>query len=102
MFRRSGTRSRHKLFAFDTILDVLPGELPSSLYGFFTRTRFTIQCDPMAGFRFTSPKSNVNLWVVPLKMSLAAVLLFAITMIPDMLDAYHVIHIPGWFAMGGI
>jgi uncharacterized membrane protein len=21
---------------------------------------------------------------------------------PDMLDAYHVIHIPGWFAMGGI
>jgi uncharacterized membrane protein len=56
----------------------------------------------MAGFRFVSPKSNVNLWVVPLKMSLAAVLLFAITMVPDMLDAYHVIHIPGWFAMGGI
>src|ERR1700723_844680 len=56
----------------------------------------------MAGFRFVSPKSNVNLWLVPLKMSLAAVLLFAITMVPDMLDAYHVIHIPGWFAMGGI
>jgi uncharacterized membrane protein len=56
----------------------------------------------MASFRFVSPKSNVNLWVVPLKMSLAAVLLFAITMVPDMLDAYHVIHIPGWFAMGGI
>ena len=56
----------------------------------------------MAAFRFVSPKSNINLWVVPLKMSLAAVLLFAITMVPDMLDAYHVIHIPGWFAMGGI
>jgi uncharacterized membrane protein len=56
----------------------------------------------MAAFRFVSPKSNVNLWAVPLKMSLAAVLLFAVTMVPDMLDAYHVIHIPGWFAMGGI
>src|SRR6202020_1425584 len=56
----------------------------------------------MAVFRLTSTKSNVNLWAVPLKMSLAAVLLFAITMVPDMLDAYHVIHIPGWFAMGGI
>ncbi len=56
----------------------------------------------MASFRFVSPKSNVNLWVVPLKMSLAAVLLFAITLVPDMLDAYHVIHIPGWLSMGGI
>jgi len=56
----------------------------------------------MAGFRFASPKSNVNLWVVPLKMALAAVLLFTITMVPDMLDAYHVIHIPGWLSMGGI
>jgi uncharacterized membrane protein len=56
----------------------------------------------MAGFRFVSPKSNVNLWLVPLKMSLAAVLLFAITMVPDMLAAYHVIHIPDWFSMGGI
>lgn len=56
----------------------------------------------MAGFRFTSSKSNVNLWIVPLKMSLAAILLFAITMIPDLLAAYHVIHIPDWFSMGGI
>jgi uncharacterized membrane protein len=56
----------------------------------------------MARFRFMSPKSNVNLWVVPLKMSLAAVLLFAITMVPDMLAAYHIIHIPDWFSMGGI
>ena len=48
------------------------------------------------------PKSNVNLWLVPLKMSLAAVLLFAITMVPDVLAAKHVIHIPDWFSMGGI
>ena len=53
----------------------------------------------MAGLRFIAPKSNVNLWLVPLKMSLAAVLLFAITMVPDTLDAYHVIHIPDWFSM---
>ena len=56
----------------------------------------------MASFRFVSPKSNVNLWLVPLKMSLGAVLLFAITMVPDMLAAYRVIHIPDWFSMGGI
>jgi uncharacterized membrane protein len=56
----------------------------------------------MAGSRFVSSKSNVNLWLVPLKMSLAAVLLFAITMVPDMLAAYRMIHIPDWFSMGGI
>lgn len=56
----------------------------------------------MAAFRFVSPKSNVNLWLLPLKMSLAAVLLFAVTMVPDMLAAYHIIHIPDWFSMGGI
>jgi uncharacterized membrane protein len=56
----------------------------------------------MAGFRFVPPKSNVNLWLVPLKMSLAAVLLFAVTMVPDMLAAYHVIHLPDWFSMGSI
>jgi uncharacterized membrane protein len=56
----------------------------------------------MAGFRLVPSKSNVNLWIVPLRMSLAAVLLFAITMIPDTLAANHVIHIPDWFTMGGI
>ncbi len=56
----------------------------------------------MRAFRFVPPKSNVNLWLVPLKMSLAAVLLFAITMVPDLLAAHHVIHIPDWFSMGGI
>ncbi len=56
----------------------------------------------MAAFRFLSPKSNVNLWLLPLKMSLAAVLLFGVTMVPDMLAAYHIIHIPDWFSMGSI
>ncbi len=56
----------------------------------------------MGAFRFVPPRSNVNLWLVPLKMSLAAVVLFAITMIPDLLAAHHVIHIPDWFSMGGI
>lgn len=56
----------------------------------------------MANLRHMSSKSNINLWIVPLKVSLASVLLFGITMIPDMLSAYHVIHIPDWFSMGGI
>src|ERR1700722_15186586 len=56
----------------------------------------------MAGFRLTSSSHNVNLWIVPPKMSLAAIVLFGITMIPDMLAAYHVIHLPDWFTMGGI
>jgi uncharacterized membrane protein len=48
------------------------------------------------------PRHEVNLWIVPLKMSLAAVLLFAATVSLDMLAAYHVIHLPDWFSMGGI
>ncbi len=35
-------------------------------------------------------------------MSLAAFLLFVVTLTPDILDAYHVIHLPTWFTMGGI
>ncbi len=35
-------------------------------------------------------------------MSLGAVLLFAITLTPDLLAANHIIHIPDWFTMGGI
>jgi uncharacterized membrane protein len=56
----------------------------------------------MTGFRLTASRQNVNLWIVPLKMSLAALVLFAITITPDMLAAYHVIHLPDWFTMGGI
>ena len=48
------------------------------------------------------PRHNVNLWRVPLQMSIAALALFALTMVPDMLAAYHVIHLPTWFSMGSI
>ena len=47
-------------------------------------------------------KHNVNLWMIPLQMSLGAVGLFAVTVTLDMLAAYHVIRIPDWFTMGGI
>ena len=47
-------------------------------------------------------RHDVNLWIVPLRMALAAVLLFGLTMVPDLLAAYHVIHLPDWFSMGGI
>ncbi len=56
----------------------------------------------MAASRFVIHKSNVNLWLVPLEMSLASVLLFAATMVPDTLASYHVIRLPTWFSMGGI
>ena len=48
------------------------------------------------------PKHSVNLWIVPFKMSAAALLLFALTLTPDILDAHHLIHLPTWFTMGGI
>src|SRR6202453_653522 len=80
---------------------------PSSSAGVQLRTAIpsTRNCPRsslMTGFRLTSSSHNVNLWIVPLKMSLAAVALFAVTITPDMLAAYHVIHIPSWFTMGGI
>src|ERR1700677_2836927 len=45
---------------------------------------------------------DINLWRIPLQLSLAAVALFAITLVPDVLDKYHVIHIPSWLTMGSI
>ncbi len=45
---------------------------------------------------------DVNLWRIPLRLSFAAVALFAITLIPDIFDKYHVIHIPSWLTMGSI
>lgn len=45
---------------------------------------------------------DINLWRLPLKLSLAAVGLFAVTLIPDVLDKYGIIHIPSWFTMGNI
>jgi len=46
--------------------------------------------------------SNVNLWKIPLQLSIVGVALFALTMIPDVLDAKGIIHIPVWLTMGGI
>jgi uncharacterized membrane protein len=45
---------------------------------------------------------DVNLWRIPLRVSLAAIALFGLTMIPDVLDKYGVIHIPSWLTMGSI
>ncbi len=45
---------------------------------------------------------DINLWRIPLLLSLAATALFGITMIPDILDKYGVIHIPSWLTMGSI
>jgi len=45
---------------------------------------------------------DVNLWRIPLKISLAAVGLFGLTMVPDVLDKVGVIHIPSWLTMGSI
>jgi uncharacterized membrane protein len=45
---------------------------------------------------------DINLWRIPLQLSLAAVALFAVTLVPDILDKYGVIHIPSWLTMGSI
>ena len=45
---------------------------------------------------------DINLWRIPLQLSLAATGLFGITLIPDILDKYGVIHIPSWLTMGSI
>ena len=45
---------------------------------------------------------DINLWRIPLAMSLGAVVLFGLTLIPDVLDARGTIRIPSWFTMGGI
>ena len=45
---------------------------------------------------------DVNLWRIPLRVSLGAIGLFGLTMIPDVLDRYGIIHIPSWLTMGSI
>jgi uncharacterized membrane protein len=45
---------------------------------------------------------DVNLWRIPLQVSLSAIALFAFTIIFDVLDSYGVIHIPTWLTMGSI
>ena len=55
-------------------------------------------------FRSTKLRSqrDINLWRTPLAMSLAAIVLFGITLTPDILDKFGVIHIPPWLTMGSI
>jgi uncharacterized membrane protein len=45
---------------------------------------------------------DINLWRIPLQLSLGATALFGITLIPDILDKYGIIHIPSWLTMGSI
>ena len=45
---------------------------------------------------------DINLWRIPLQLSLAAVALFGITLIPDILDKFGIIRIPSWLTMGSI
>jgi uncharacterized membrane protein len=45
---------------------------------------------------------DINLWRIPLRMSLGAIGLFGVTLVPDVLDKYGVIHIPPWLTMGSI
>lgn len=45
---------------------------------------------------------DVNLWRIPLRISLGAIVLFGVTLVPDVLDKYGYIHIPSWLTMGSI
>jgi uncharacterized membrane protein len=57
---------------------------------------------PLLKSQLLHARSNVNLWKIPLTLSLGGVALFGLTMIPDVLDALGIIHLPAWFTMGGI
>ena len=45
---------------------------------------------------------DVNLWRIPLALSLGAVVLFGLTLLLDILDHYGTIRIPSWLTMGSI
>jgi uncharacterized membrane protein len=61
-----------------------------------------VHSQPSPSHPLRSHRSNVNLWKIPLQLSVASVGLFGLTMIPDSLDAVGVIHLPVWLTMGGI
>jgi uncharacterized membrane protein len=44
---------------------------------------------------------DINYLKIPLLLSAAAIGLFCLTLIPDVLDARGVIHLPGWVSVGG-
>ena len=45
---------------------------------------------------------DVNLWRIPLLLTVLGIALFGLTMVPDVLDALGIIHIPSWITMGSI
>jgi uncharacterized membrane protein len=47
-------------------------------------------------------RHEVNLWRVPLLLSLIATVLFAITVGIDVMNADGLIHLPDWMSNGGI
>jgi uncharacterized membrane protein len=45
---------------------------------------------------------DINLWRIPLYLSLGSIALFALTMTLDLLDKEAIIHLPWWVTMGSI
>jgi hypothetical protein len=101
----------------DTAVAPIFAGLPVDSYGFYlhsvvrvsvsfptatltTSTQEACMLDPRPA-KLRSQR-DINLWRIPLSLSLAATALFGITQIPDILDAYGVIHIPWWMTMGSI
>jgi uncharacterized membrane protein len=68
------------------------------------RTESELSLQRMMAPRATKLRSqrDINLWRIPLQLSLAAVALFGVTLIPDVLDKLGLIHIPPWLTMGSI
>jgi uncharacterized membrane protein len=52
--------------------------------------------------RVLRSSSNINLWRTPLYLTLGSLGLFALTILPDTLEAYGLLHLPFWVTMGGI
>ena len=81
-----------------------PSSRSQSFYAHYNQPQATPNLiePPLKTRSLFKSRHNVNLWIVPLKMSLAAIGLFAFTSLIDMLAAYHYIRLPDWFTMGGI
>jgi uncharacterized membrane protein len=47
-------------------------------------------------------RRDINLWRIPLVVSLAAIALFGLTMVPDVLDRRGILSVPSWLSVGGI
>src|ERR1700679_395598 len=45
---------------------------------------------------------DINLWRIPLQLSIGAVAVFGITLTPDILDEYGISDIPSWLTMASI